>query len=155
LRALKNEIRLRRPLSVGLIADVSAALNEMVERGVLPDLLTIGTNQPAQSVLQDESIRALRAAGMVLRSMGNGDGERSDRGIAHARFKEIFLPAANTVEMRALDEKVLAILPVDDLVRSRWIQRLPKYLREARNGGRWVWLTVGELKRLREAGFQD
>ena len=69
LRALKNEVRVRRPLSVGLIAEADAALREMVERGVLPDLLLIGANQSAQAIQQNESIRALDAAGMALRSM--------------------------------------------------------------------------------------
>ncbi len=38
LRALKNQVRLRRPVGVGLVADVDATLAEMVERGVQPDL---------------------------------------------------------------------------------------------------------------------
>jgi urocanate hydratase len=61
LRALKNEVRLRRPLSVGLIADVEATLQEMVERGVLPDLLLIGVKQNAQAIMQNKSIHALQA----------------------------------------------------------------------------------------------
>jgi urocanate hydratase len=148
LRALKNQVRLRRPLSVGLTAEVSGALHEMVERGVLPDLLLIGTNQTEEAILQDESIMALRAAGMGLRSMVNADGERSDAGIARKRFKEVYLPAANAAELRALDERVLAILPSDDVVRRRWIQRVAKYLREARSGGRWVWLTEDERQQI-------
>ena len=43
---------------------------EMVERGVLPDLLLIGAKQNAQAIEQNESIRALQAAGMELRSDG-------------------------------------------------------------------------------------
>ena len=50
LRTLKNEIRQHRPLSVGLIMDVGAALNEIVERGVQPDLLLIPTAQSAHEV---------------------------------------------------------------------------------------------------------
>jgi len=147
LRALKNEIRVRRPLSVGLIADVDAVLREMVERGVLPDLLLIGTNQSAQAIVQNESIRALRAAGMGLRSMGNAGEEQSETGIARRRFKEVFLTAANAVELRTLDERLLAILPPDDLVRRRWVQRVAKYLRGARSG-RWVWLSEEEQRAL-------
>jgi urocanate hydratase len=147
LRALKNEVRLRRPLSVGLIADVDAALREMVERGVLPDLLLIGVSQNAQAILENESIRALRAAGMGLRSMENGEKDRSETGILHKRFKEVFLSAANAVELRALDERVLAILQPDDLVRRRWVQRVAKYLRDARSG-RWVWLSEDEQRAL-------
>ncbi|MGP8260381.1 MAG: hypothetical protein ACLQM6_10565 [Acidobacteriaceae bacterium] len=147
LRALKNEVRVRRPLSVGLTADVDAVLREMVERGVLPDLLLIGANQNAQAILQNESIRALQAAGMGLRRMDGPDEERSDTGIARKRYKEVYLPAANAVELRALDERLLSILPPDDLVRKRWMQRVAKYLRDARSG-RWVWLTEDERRAL-------
>jgi urocanate hydratase len=155
LRALKNEVRVRRPLSVGLIADVSAALSEMVERGVLPDLLLIGANQNAQAIVQNEGIRALQAAGMTLRWMAEADGEWTGRHISHKRREEVYLSAANAAELRALDERVLAILPHDDLARRRWVQRVAQYLRDARSGGRWVWLGEEELKRLRVAGFQD
>jgi hypothetical protein len=133
---------------VGLIADVDAVLREMVERGVLPDRLMIGANQNAQAIAQNESIRALQSAGMRLRSMVNADGERSDTGIADKRFKEVYLPVANAVELRGLDEKVLEILPPEDLIRRRWMQRVAKYLREARSGGRWVWLTEEERQRI-------
>jgi urocanate hydratase len=151
LRALKNEVRVRRPLSVGLIADVDAVLREMVERGVLPDLLLIGANQSAQAILEDESIQALQATGMGLRSMVDAEGERLVRHRAmpsRKRREEVYLPVANAVELRALDERVLAILPGDDLIRRRWMQRVPKYLREARSGGRWVLLTEEELSQL-------
>jgi hypothetical protein len=50
--------------------------------------------------------------------------------------------------LRALDERVLAILPADDLVRRRWIQRIAQYLRDARSGGRWVWLTDEERQHI-------
>ncbi|HUD22358.1 MAG TPA: hypothetical protein VMQ60_05900 [Acidobacteriaceae bacterium] len=147
LRALKNEVRQRRPLSVGLTAEVSGTLREMVERGVLPDLLLVGANQQAHAIYQDESIGALQAAGMGLRRMENTDGELSDTGIARRRFKEVYLPAANAAELRAMDERVLGILPPDDMIRGRWMQRVANYLREARSG-RWVWLTEEELQRL-------
>jgi hypothetical protein len=61
---------------------------------------------------------------------------------------EEYLPAANAAELRALDERLLAILPVDDPGRRRWIQRVPQYLREARSGGRWVWLTEDERQQI-------
>ena len=90
LRALKNEVRQRGPLSVGLIADVSAALREMVERGVPPDLLMIGANQNADVVLQDESIRTFQASGMPLLPMVNA--EEADRHGKHAPHRENYLP---------------------------------------------------------------
>jgi urocanate hydratase len=148
LRALKNEVRQRRALSVGLIAEVDAVLNVMVERGVLPDLLLIGANQNAQGVLQHKSIQALRAAGMMFRSMVDADDERPGKHISHTRRDEVYLPAANGAELRALDERVMAILPGDDLIRRRWMQCVAQYLREARSGGRWVWLAEDERRQL-------
>jgi urocanate hydratase len=151
LRALKNEIRVRRPLSVGLIADVDAVLREMVERGVLPDLLLIGTNQSAQAIVQNESIRALRAAGMGLRSLVDAEGEwlvRHRMMLKRTGCYEAYLSAANAAELRALDERVLAILPPVDVARRRWVQRVAQYQRDARSGGRWVLLTEEELSQL-------
>ncbi len=66
LRTLKNEIRQRRPLSVGLIADTDLALAEIAERGLLPDLLLIGANQNAQPILQNKSVLSLQTAGMPV-----------------------------------------------------------------------------------------
>jgi len=119
-----------------------------VERGVLPDLLMIGANQNAQGILQDESIGALQAAGMGLLSKRNADGDEGKEKITDARHEEVYLAVANAAEIRALDERLLAILPVDDLVRRRWIQSVPQYLREARSGGRWVWLTKEERRQI-------
>lgn len=150
LRALKNQVRQRRPLSVGLTADVGAALCEMVERGVLPDLLLAGAHQQAGPILEDESIQALQAAGMALRLMGGrADEARTLPGMDFLRKRddEVYLPSANAAELRALDERVLGVLPSGDRVRRRWIERVARYLRDAR-GGRWVWLTGAERERL-------
>jgi len=38
-------------------------------------------------------------------------------------------------------------------VRRRWIRRLPQYLREARSGGRWIWLSAEERESLAVRGF--
>ncbi len=151
LRALKNQVRQRRPLSVGLTADVDAALCEMVERGVLPDLLLTGAHQAAQPILQNESIRELQAAGMLVRSIDGPDDDRHTRRSmdpSRDRFGEHYLPAVNAADLRALDERVRAFLPAEDMVRRRWIERVAQYLREARRGGRWVWLTEEERQRL-------
>lgn len=150
LRTLKNEVRQHRPLSVGLIADVDSIVNEMVERGVLPDLLLIGPNQSAQPLIQNRSIKALASEGMPIRLPVDPDDQLAAQstlilsGIGH---DEVYLSAANAVELRAIDARLLTILPPDDLVRRRWIQRVPQYLRDARTGGRWMWLSEEERKK--------
>lgn len=55
LRILKNEVRQKRPVSVGLSADPQLALWEMVERGFQPDLLiasAAGSEQETRILLQ-------------------------------------------------------------------------------------------------------
>ena len=141
LRALKNQVRQSRPLGVGLIANVSAVLEEMVERGVLPNLLLIGMNQPSQPIIENNSIQALQAFGMRLHIV-----EIEPRKNRH----EVYLPAASAIRLREIDEELLAILPADDVVRRRWIQRVPKYRHDARSGGRWIWLSDDEQAQMGE-----
>jgi len=118
LRALKNEVRQRRPLSVGLIADVTATLAEMDERGIVPDLQ-----------LTPETLQQLLPA---------ADEHR--------------FAAGDVSALRAIDAVLLAAIPSADLIRHRWIERAPQFLREARSGGRRIWLSEAELAALAAQG---
>ena len=117
LRTLKNQIRLKRPLSVGLIADVSATLAELASRGVQPDIK-----------LEAQSSEA-------------------------ASENELFYAVRDVGELQRLDAALLEVLSVEDVARRRWIRRLPQYLREARSGGRWIWLNAEERAALAASGF--
>lgn len=117
LRTLKNEVRQRRPLSVGLIADVEATLAEMAERGVVPDL---------------------RLEPGALNSIARD---------------EYFFAAQDVVGLRDIDARLLAMLPAEDRVRRHWMQRAPQFLREARAGGRWIWLSEDEVAALAARGI--
>lgn len=118
LRALKNEVRQKRALSVGLIADVNSTLAEIDQRGVAPDLR-----------LESASPHAV------------------------ARSDESFLAASAAATLREIDTALLAAIPPDDLIRRRWIERAPQFLREARTGGRWIWLSNMELAMLAARGL--
>jgi urocanate hydratase len=143
LRTLKNEIRKHRPLSVGLIGDVDQVLAEVVERGLQPDLLLLAGNQQVLPILQNASIRALQSTGMAVCQIP-GVEDQAPGGPAPRARNEVYLPASNASELKAIDERLQAIFPADDLVRRRWVQQIPKYLREARSGGRWIWLSREE-----------
>jgi len=119
LRALKNEVRQKRPLSVGLIADVQATLAEMAERGVQPDL----------NLTPDAPERPL------------------------PNSSEHFFAAADATALRKIDTALLALILPGDLVRCHWILRAPQFLREARSGGRWIWLSDDELAALAAQGL--
>jgi urocanate hydratase len=118
LRALKNQVRQKRGLSVGLIANVDATLAEMAERGVQPDL-QLDPAMPAP----------------------------------HAEVDERFFPADDAEALRKIDAALFTLIPVDDILRRRWIERSPRFLREARSRGRWIWLSEAELATLAESGI--
>jgi hypothetical protein len=155
LRALKNEIRQKRPLSVGLVSDVESTLAEMVERGVQPDLELM----PSSSQYRNNSqLQTLRAHGMPQRLLADGvdDPERPYRPfliLDRERHYEYFFPAPDTAALREIDAALLAAVPAEDVVRRRWLDRIPKYLREARSAGRWIWLSEKELQSLAQRGF--
>ena len=151
LRTLKNEIRQKRPLSVGLIAPVEPTLDEIVERGLQPDIELV---PPSSQYLSNSGIQKLRARGMPYRILPSEDGldGRPTRPsmliLDQKRHNEYFFPAPDATALRQIDADLLNILPAEDIVRRRWVERVPKYLREARSGGRsggrWVWLSEDE-----------
>jgi urocanate hydratase len=143
LRTLKNEIRQRRPLGVGLMVDMNAALTEMVERGVQPDLQLVYSGS---SDLCSADLETLRVRGMAyaVLPMLNLFGQSCC---------EYFFPASDAGALREIDTALLAALPAEDVVFRRWLERVPKYLREARSGGRWTWLSDEELEGLERQGL--
>jgi len=65
--------------------------------------------------------------------------------LATRGWSEISVPAAS---LRALDEQLLELLPPDDTIRRRWLQRIAHYQRPAPGESRLLWLTVEEQARL-------
>lgn len=158
LRTLKNEIRRKRPLSVGLISSVEATLVEMVERGLQPDLQLIHLSTDMNKVMSDPEARILYARGMPQRILSDvvDDLERPYRPMLilnRKRHYEYFFPARDATALGRIDEALLSALHSEDIARRRWLERVPKYLREARSGGRWIWLNDEELASLAEAGL--
>jgi hypothetical protein len=66
---------------------------------------------------------------------------------------EYFFAAADAPALRTIDAELLAAIPGEDAVRRRWVQRAPQFLREARIGGRWIWLNDQEIAALGERGI--
>lgn len=119
MRALKNEIRKKRPLGVGLIADADGTLAEMQERGIVPDLR-----------LTPEA---------CAQASSKGD--------------EYVFVAKDTVTLREVNTRLANVLPLEDRIRQRWLQHAPQFLREARSGGRWIWLNEAETGALAVQGL--
>lgn len=158
LRTLKNEIRQKRPLSVGLISSVEATLVEMVERGLQPDLQLVHISTDMNKVMTDPHVRILCARGMPQRILSDvvDDLERPDRPmfiLNRKRHYEYFFPVRDATSLGRIDETLLAALHSGDNARRRWLERVPKYLRKARSAGRWTWLSDEELEVLAEQGL--
>ena len=157
LRTLKNEIRQHRPLSVGLTMDVAAALNEMVERGVQPDILLIPTGPIAQEVRSYPALEDLTKRGMPYSQAASDpvDGSCEPTLILNQQtYFAHFFAARDASALRLIDTALLKAIPPDNPVRRHWIQRVPQYLPVARTGGRWAWLNEAEIAALAQAELQ-
>ena len=109
LRVLKNEVRQKRPLGVALSGDVSAAVEEMRERGVLPDVAVNVAGGPARVRVEwgsepSEGLREWLAA----------------RGWAEQVVERV-------PELEAGD------------VRGAWVRGIGRYQRSAAREPRWIW----------------
>jgi hypothetical protein len=109
LRILKNEIRRRRGVAVGVALRPEAVEQEMLERGVLPDLLFPAGRFDVWTSLGAEAleIAAIPSTKTLL---------------------TVTLPSAlgrHAVEFESL---LLSSLPEDDFAARRWLRTSPRYL---------------------------
>jgi hypothetical protein len=137
LRILKNEIRKRQPVSVAVGVDPATLVAQMLERGVLPDLL-----------LQEDS--------HVLSQPFVAQGARRIAVLPdHDREFVIWTLASETARdfmqwLPRLDSCVAEILPTDDLLRRRWLRLAPRYLGRMAQRRRVIRLSEAELAQFRE-----
>jgi len=159
LRVLKNEIRQRRPVSVGVTLDSTAALDELVDRGVLPQLFTVFRGD-ADAVVPATATwdRALQAFGPLGTVVADLDQSFSGvQGILDARtrlanftkdrgltFESFAFDSAE--QLRAFDTRLLQIIPAAD-PRHRWCAAAPRIFHRERPYRRAVFLTAEERRR--------
>jgi hypothetical protein len=123
LRILKNEIRKRNSVSVVLTGALEAAVQEMVERGVQPEILAFPVREMAE--------RGARVLG--------------------ADASEGMIPVSWSVDrepmrwLQVLDGAAVSSLPVKD-ARVRWLEASPRYLGRAFSGRRFVRMTTAEAE---------
>jgi hypothetical protein len=139
LRILKNEIRKRQPVSVGVAIDPVELGRQMMERGVLPDLL------PASEWICVEGIAAERWVEQGARGIDSTtvlDGEFVSWSVRSETTRQIaeWLPK--------IDDCVKAIVPAEDHLRRRWLRLAPRYLGRLAQRQRGVMLSEAEWKRL-------
>lgn len=134
LRILKNEIRRRQPVSVGLQQELSPALEQIVERGVQPDLLDLPSGEPQVAVL-------LRRGAVAFPSA-----ETSAGGLQGVVWSVAEAPAR---WMPKIDALAAAI--VHDDFRLRWLRLAPRYLGRRASAIHYLKMSAAEFAALREA----
>lgn len=121
LRILKNEIRKRRGVSVALTFDAGAAVREMVERGVQPEILAF----PVPKLIE-------RGARVLARDVEDGLTAVSWR------------VASESVRwLSDVDELAAKSLESADS-RVRWLELAPRYLGRGFAGQRFLRMTESE-----------
>ena len=131
LRILKNEVRKRQAVSVGVSSDPGAMVAEMRERGVLPDLLP-----PLDWNGGDEP------DGILAHGSRRVDGGLMPEGWTFQAWS----PARPD-----FDRVAAAVLPQGDELNRRWLRLSPRYLGPAARRVRSLGCTPEVAARLAEA----
>jgi hypothetical protein len=121
LRILKNEIRKRNTVSVGVAADPRRLVEQMLDRGVLPDLLPPASTDSETGLTVDEAGMFL-VQGARRADFDAGDSE------AHGEFVTWSVDFNFPRWLPRLDGCVRAIVPPGDVLRQRWLRLAPRYL---------------------------
>lgn len=149
LRILKNEIRKRKPVSVALSMDEAAALDQLLDRGVQPELFAAfgeATKSAAAAARRFSALGATVAefgpkSGLGLNADARLEDFTTDREFTLASFA---LPDAE--QLRARDAELLQIVPPGD-PRRRWFASAPRFFHRERPPRRLAYLTSAERDR--------
>ena len=113
LRILKNEIRKRQTVAVGVAAAPSVLVAQMIERGVLPDLLPPASpDDPELAALIAQGARSLQVQPLSPKR----------------QFLVLPIPIAWVQRTAEFDALLLARLAPGDHANRRWLRLSPRYL---------------------------
>jgi hypothetical protein len=144
---MKNEIRKHLPLSVGLQASPTLILDELLERGVVPDSFTDLSSNPAH---KEAGSRFRSQGASILAFDRNAEGDTINvdaqlEAFLHQQGWQLknFIFESSTAQ-RAFDTRALSLMPQDDQLRRKWLQAAPRILKRERPHRRVLWLTGHE-----------
>jgi urocanate hydratase len=147
LRAMKNEVRKRLPLSVGLAADPAKILAEATERGLAPQLFTAPEDYPEAAV----RLRSFGAQTLSFARLTDPAPEPDSAAailaatLAEHAWRLQSVPFPNSTAVRAFDARALTLLDPDepaDRLRRQWLLAAARILPRDRH--RTLWLTAEE-----------
>jgi urocanate hydratase len=152
LRMLKNAVRQRQSVSIGLIGDCAAKLAELAQRGIVPDLLTDCTTRErvAAPAAQLQALRDLEKLGTrVMSPAGDSDHLRSL--IAGGWRQATWLALSGEPnDIARVDRLALDMFPGDERI-QRWLPIAGKYVRFQGLPARVAWLQRSQLSELAHA----
>jgi hypothetical protein len=152
LRAMKNEVRKRLPLSVGLQGNPAQVLDEILERGVSPQLVTDTGNGPLHAATQ-RKLQSLGASVMDFDGRPTSEGNLDANTLLDAFLRQqhwhLRTVTFNTsAALRSFDSRALSSLQESDQLRRSWLQAAPRILQRERPIRRVLWLTEQEGQHL-------
>jgi urocanate hydratase len=122
LRAIKNEVRQRRPIAIALVGTPDAVLREAAERGLAPALtVAAGDSRAAVTALAPQVLSLDEAASAELAAWLRERGWKTD---------SVKREAATAI--------------ANDDVRGRWVRGLAAHQRSSRGGDVWMWIADSE-----------
>lgn len=135
LRAIKNEVRQKRPLSVGLEGSPAQLMDELLDRGVAPQIFAAPDTYPehaarfASTGARPLSFHSSEAAAMTVQLVSQP-----------ATAWTLLTFAFNTGrELREFDARMLALLGPADNLRRQWLNAAGRLF--PRDRTRSFWLT--------------
>jgi hypothetical protein len=138
LRILKNEIRKQQPVSVAVAIEPQLLIEQMLDLGVLPDLLPALSNEGSNAPTEKFVVQGAKL--LVDRTPA------TDEHVAFVAWSVDRNPAR---WLPRLDACALAILPEADLLRRRWLRLAPRYLGQLARRQHGVALLLEESKQLK------
>jgi hypothetical protein len=165
IRAMKNEVRKRAPLSVALNADPVTTLNEILERGLSPQIFSTFLTPPD---LAPELSTTLTLAAQRFQSQGAAlinfsetpNPQPSPFAPGEALLAPLLterqwtlntFPFVTPADLRAFDAKALPLFSAEnpnDALRRRWLEAAPRILQRQRPPQRSLWLTESEFHKI-------
>lgn len=156
VRAMKNEVRKHAPLSVALNADPLVTLQEILARGLVPQLFSSFLAPDAAVLAAAEKFRSLGA------ELVDFDDDPAQTSHSHFRQSSSILASLlasrswtmrafsfeSTTELRQFDALALSMLPPEDHLRRRWIEAASRILKRQRPPQRCLWLSREEGEKL-------
>lgn len=152
IRAMKNEVRKRTPLSVALNADPRIALEESIGRGLAPQLFSSSLPENPGILRAAQHFHTLGANLLhygedLSPPTGFFSSEALvDRVLQQNHWQSKTFYFATSSALREWDAKALSVLPESDALRRRWLNSIPRFFPRQRPPQRTLWLTQQEEK---------